>query len=86
VQKEPVTSSIPTLILEGEYDPITPPANGILTAQTLSRSFFFLFPGVSHSVRTTNACPGIIGQAFLDHPTVKPNASCISSMPEPAFT
>jgi pimeloyl-ACP methyl ester carboxylesterase len=86
VQKEPVTSSIPTLIMEGEYDPITPPANGMLTAQTLSRSFFFLFPGVSHGVRTTNLCPREIGQAFLDHPTVKPDASCISSMPEPAFT
>jgi pimeloyl-ACP methyl ester carboxylesterase len=86
VQKEPVTSSIPTLILEGEYDPITPPANGILAGRTLSRSFFFLFPGVSHGVSTTNPCPGIVGQAFLDHPTVKPDASCISSMPEPAFT
>jgi pimeloyl-ACP methyl ester carboxylesterase len=86
VQKEPVSSSIPTLILEGEYDPVTPPANGMLAAQTLSRSFFFLFPGVSHGVRTTNPCPGKIMQAFLDHPPVKPDASCISSMPEPAFT
>jgi pimeloyl-ACP methyl ester carboxylesterase len=85
VQKEPVTSSIPTLVLEGEYDPVTPPANGMLAAQTLSRSFFFLFPGVSHGVRTTNPCPGKIMQAFLDHPTVKPDTSCISSMPEPNF-
>ncbi len=85
VQKEPVTNSIPTLILEGEYDPLTPPANGILAAQTLSRSFFFLFPGVSHGLHTTNPCPREIGRAFLDHPTVKPDASCISSMPEPDF-
>ncbi len=86
VQKEPVTSSIPTLIMEGEYDPITPPANGMLAAQTLSRSFFFLFPGVSHGVQTTNPCPHDLEYAFLDHPTEKPDASCISTMPEPDFS
>ncbi len=36
VQKEPVRSSIPTLILQGEFDPVTPPANGMLAAQTLT--------------------------------------------------
>ncbi len=86
VQKEPVTSSIPTLIMEGEYDPVTPPSNGMKASQTLSRSFFFLFPGVTHGVKTTNPCPGNIEHAFLDNPTVRPDASCISSMPEPIFT
>ena len=86
VQKKPITSSIPTLILEGEYDPVTPPANGMLAAQTLSRSFFVLFPGISHDLQTTNPCPIDIENAFLDHPTEKPDASCISSMQEPNFT
>jgi pimeloyl-ACP methyl ester carboxylesterase len=86
VQKEPVTSSIPTLIMEGEYDPVTPPSNGMLAAQTLSRSFFFLFPGVTHGVNTPNPCPHDIEYAFLDHPIEKPDASCISSMSEPFFT
>ncbi len=85
VQKEPVRSSIPTLILQGEFDPVTPPANGMLTAQTLSNSYFFLFPGVGHGVSTPLSCPNDIEQAFLDNPTQKPNASCISSMPEPVF-
>ena len=39
-----VASDIPTLILEGEYDPVTPPANGDLAAQTLSHSYHYLFP------------------------------------------
>jgi pimeloyl-ACP methyl ester carboxylesterase len=88
VQKEPVTSSIPTLILQGEYDPATPPANGMLAAQILRRSYFFLFPGVGHGVEASHAstCPHDITSAFLDHPTEKPDASCISSMPEPFFT
>jgi hypothetical protein len=58
------------------------PSFGILAAQTLSRSFFFLFPGVTHGVKTTNPCPGTIEHAFLDHPTVRPDANCISRMPE----
>ena len=87
IQKEPVTSSIPTLILQGEYDPVTPPTNGMLAAQTLSRSYFFLFPGVGHGVNSpTSTCPHDIISAFVANPTEKPDASCISSMPEPAFS
>jgi pimeloyl-ACP methyl ester carboxylesterase len=88
VQKEPVTSTIRALILQGEYDPATPPANGMLVAKTLSKSYFFLFPGVGHGVEASNIsnCPTSITQAFLDHPTEKPDASCIKSLQEPVFT
>jgi pimeloyl-ACP methyl ester carboxylesterase len=88
IQKEPVRSTIPTLILQGEYDPATPPADGMLAAQTLSRSYFFLFPGVSHGVEASQAssCPHDIIWAFLDHPNEKPDASCIRSLQEPFFT
>jgi pimeloyl-ACP methyl ester carboxylesterase len=86
IQKEAVSSTIPTLILQGEYDPVTPPANGMLAAQTLSKSYFFLFPGVGHGVSSpTSSCPVDIKKAFLENPTTKPDASCISSMPEPLF-
>jgi pimeloyl-ACP methyl ester carboxylesterase len=87
LQKEPVRSSIPTLILQGEFDPLTPPAYGMMVAQTLSRSSFFLLPGVGHVIHSpTSTCPDTIPKAFWDHPTEKPDASCISSMPEPVFT
>jgi TAP-like protein len=88
VQKEPVRSAIPTLILQGEYDPATQPADGMLAAQTLSKSYFFLFPGVGHGVEASNAssCPHDITWAFLDHPTEKPDASCIRSLNGPSFT
>jgi len=87
VQKEPIRSTIPTLILQGEYDPATPPANGMLAAQTLSRSYFFLLPGVGHFIHSpTSTCPDAIPEAFRDHPTEKPDTSCINSMFEPVFT
>ncbi len=39
VENEPVVSSIPTLVLAGEFDPITPPAMGRQAAAALSQSF-----------------------------------------------
>ena len=88
IQKEPVRSTIPTLILQGEYDPVTPPTNGMLAAQTLSKNYFFLFPGVGHGVVASDigTCPTDITNAFLENPAEKPNASCISSMFEPFFS
>jgi pimeloyl-ACP methyl ester carboxylesterase len=86
IQKEPVRSSIPTLILQGEYDPLTAPSYGIMTAQTLNKSYFFLLPGVGHLIHSpTSTCPDTIPEAFWDHPTEKPDASCINSMVEPVF-
>ena len=85
VQKLPVTSAIPTLILSGEYDPATPPANGQQAAQTLSHSYFFEFPGTGHGVFQTNVCPDSIVQSFLQQPTQRPDGSCIRAMHEPAF-
>jgi pimeloyl-ACP methyl ester carboxylesterase len=86
-QKEPVRSTIPTLILQGEYDPATPPANGMMAAQTLSMSYFFQLPGVGHLIHSpTSTCPDTIPEVFWNHPTEKPDARCISTMTEPFFT
>jgi hypothetical protein len=51
------------------------------------KPYFFLFPGVGRGVHpVNNRCPYDITQAFRENPTEKPDASCISSMPEPFFT
>jgi pimeloyl-ACP methyl ester carboxylesterase len=85
MQKQAVTSAIPTLILEGEYDPVTPPSNGELAARTLNHSHYVVFPGIGHGVMFTGPCPYQIGLAFLDAPTQRPDTSCIAQLGEPAF-
>ncbi len=85
-ESQPVTSSIPTLVLEGEYDPITPPSNGDLAAKTLSHSYTFLFPGTGHGVFLTNPCEFTIRTAFQTSPQQKPDGSCVSTVTEPQFT
>ena len=81
----PVSSRIPTLVLAGEYDPITPPFWGRMVAESLSASFFYEFPGMGHGVSTARECPLSITLAFLDDPTVEPDTTCISTMGNPVF-
>ena len=85
IENQPVSSDIPTLVLSGEYDPITPPSYGKIAAETLSKSFYFVFPGLGHGVSNDHPCPRGIMTAFLDKPTVPPNATCIKEMHGPKF-
>jgi len=87
-EKAPVVSDIPTMVLEGEYDPVTPPSQGDLAAQTLKNSVIFRFPAMGHGVFIYNftPCASQIFQAFVDHPQQKPDGSCTTRLPEPAFT
>jgi pimeloyl-ACP methyl ester carboxylesterase len=84
-ENEPVQSDIPTLVLAGQYDPITPPAWGQHAAETLSNSFFYEFPGFGHGVSIDDACPESITQAFLNDPTAAPDAACLAEMGGPDF-
>ncbi|MGH2509989.1 MAG: alpha/beta fold hydrolase, partial [Ktedonobacteraceae bacterium] len=84
-QKQPVVSSLPTLVLSGEYDPITPPSNGQETANNLSNSYFFIFPGQGHGQEYSSDCSNSIINAFEDDPSQKPSGACITQMTEPAF-
>jgi pimeloyl-ACP methyl ester carboxylesterase len=79
VEDEPVYSDIPTLVMAGEYDPITPPRWGRLAAETLSNGFFYEFPGLSHGA-SFYACPRQMALSFIDDPTVSPDASCMAEM------
>ena len=85
IENEPVTSDIPTLVLAGEYDPITPPAWGRLVNDSLSNGFLFEFPGVGHGVATSGDCPLSVTLAFLGDPTTEPDANCVEQMSGPGF-
>lgn len=84
-QKQPVLSNLPSLVLAGEYDPITPPALGEEAAKTLTNGYFFVFPGQGHGQEYSSTCSDSIISAFQDKPTEKPASTCIGSMTEPAF-
>jgi pimeloyl-ACP methyl ester carboxylesterase len=83
IENQPVVSDIPTLILAGDNDPVTPPAWGQLAAQNLSRSQYFEFPWVGHGVLGSGiwgSCSQGIAQAFLTDPHSKPDSACLSKL------
>jgi pimeloyl-ACP methyl ester carboxylesterase len=83
---QPVSSEIPTLILAGEYDPITPPDYGRQVAEQLSHSYFYEFPGQGHGVSLlASDCAYRMARDFLDDPLSGPDASCIATMTGPDF-
>jgi pimeloyl-ACP methyl ester carboxylesterase len=85
IENEAVVSEIPTLVLSGRYDPVTPPAWGEMAAETLSNSFFYQFPNLAHGAMRSNPCALEIGLQFLDDPMVEPDTSCMDRLMGPAF-
>lgn len=81
----PVVSDIPTLVLAGQYDAITPPVYGRMAAETLSRSTYVEFPWKGHGI-IEDGCPMTIVVAFLDSPGAPPDTSCIATMESPSFS
>ncbi len=80
MENQAVVSDVPTLILVGDFDPITPPAWGQLTQETLANSYLYEFPGLSHGVTVSNDCPQEIMLDFLSAPTEAPDSSCIATL------
>lgn len=74
-----VSSEVPTLVLAGELDPLTPPAQAGVTAATLSRAFVYTFPGLAHGVLTSPCAMGMAA-GFLNNPVQAPEASCIGQL------
>jgi pimeloyl-ACP methyl ester carboxylesterase len=84
-ENEAVTSDIPTLVLSGEFDPITPPVYGKQAAETLSKSFFFQLPKAGHGASATEDCPRNMAIAFFNNPAQKPDDACLSEMAKTSF-
>jgi pimeloyl-ACP methyl ester carboxylesterase len=85
VENEAVVSDIPTLVLAGQYDPVTPPAWARLAAETLSNSFYYEFPGIGRGVIRSDRRGLTIALQFLDNPTTEPDATCINELSSPSF-
>jgi hypothetical protein len=82
---QPVQSDIPTLILSGYFDPITPPVYGEEVAKGLSNSFQYVFPAGAHGSVTSGDCQNQIFLDFINNPSTPPNAACIEEMGGPQF-
>jgi hypothetical protein len=80
-----VTVDIPTLILSGGLDPVTPPSNGEHSAKSLPNSHHIIVDNTSHIV-TTSTCGIDIVNEFLT--SLKPkelDETCLEEVPAESF-
>lgn len=80
-----VSSTIPTLIFSGEYDPITPPMWGEAVRQTLPNSYAYTLRGYGHGVTIADDCPVAMMRSFLANPQVAPPDACVAQLAGPGW-
>ncbi|MBK9178809.1 MAG: alpha/beta fold hydrolase [Acidimicrobiales bacterium] len=78
--RAPVRADVPTLLLAGQFDPITPPAWAERAASILGRSSVVVLPGLGHAVIDSSDCPLALMLAFLDDPGAPLDTSCVAGM------
>lgn len=83
--KEPWASDIPTLLLSGEADPVTPPANGDRVLAGLAQGTHVVGPSQGHGMYLRGCVPGVM-DAFIRAPSETPDAACVQNIrPAPFF-
>ena len=75
--RQPVFSSVPTLLLAGEFDPVTPPQWAYEGARGLSNGTVFTFPGIGHGVLDSDSCGMALVGAFLSQPHNPTPPACL---------
>lgn len=81
---------IPTLVLNGAYDPVTPQPYGEAVARNLKRAYVYTFPGLGHGSffppegMAATGCTIAIATAFLANPGQAPDSSCLTQV-KPLF-
>ena len=83
-ERQPVTSDVPTLLLSGGYDWLTPPAWGREAAKSLSASRHVVFRAQGHGV-VQEPCAARLRDSFIDDPDPKRALPCRADTP-PNFT
>ena len=81
VESAAVESNIPTLILNGQLDPITPAAWARLAAETLPNSLYVEVPRSGHSVSSDGDCTMQFIVDFYNDPPAEPDVRCAQEVP-----
>ena len=78
-------TDIPSLLIEGEMDPITPPPLAKIVAPGFSKGTYVEFPYAGHGPSRSVKCAGEMMNKFYDNPADKPDLSCVEEMQKPDF-
>ena len=82
---EPVKSAVPTLVLSGELDPVTPPSWGESVLPHLSNAKHIIVPATGHGAISTG-CGMRLVYAFINDGTAERlDTSCLKALERPPF-
>ena len=83
----PFKTSLPTLLLSGELDPVTPPSYADEVAKGLGNARHIVLRGQAHGTLSTGCMPKLLGQ-FIERADPKAlDAKCLDSLTyTPPFT
>jgi pimeloyl-ACP methyl ester carboxylesterase len=82
----PLRSDIPTLLLSGEADPVTPPDAAERAAHLLSRHRLIVLPGEGHGQLATGCMPRLMAQFLDDDEPERIDLACLAQhTPAPFF-
>jgi pimeloyl-ACP methyl ester carboxylesterase len=76
---EPIRSDLPTLLLSGAYDPITPPEYAATLLPDLPNAQHVIFPYGAHGQAVTSPCANRIVAGFIDSPLAPVDAACAAA-------
>ncbi|CAM3623676.1 alpha/beta hydrolase [Corallococcus soli] len=83
--REPVVSAIPTLLLSGELDPVTPPAWGEEAKRTLSRSLHVVVPGLGHNTVGADCARSLMAEVLTRGGVEGLSPDCGKGLKRPPF-
>ncbi len=82
----PLKSALPVLILEGQYDPVTPPRYGEEVLKTLSDGRLLIARGQGHNVAGAGCMPRLVARFVKDLRPGTLDARCLDALgPTPSF-
>nr|WP_324258612.1 alpha/beta fold hydrolase [Cellvibrio fontiphilus] len=77
---QPISSTVPALLLSGKYDPVTPQVWADYAANTLPESTRLLVEGGNHGVSTEGCMPQIIAQFIERASMASVNSDCVAKI------
>lgn len=83
--RQPLQSDIPTLLLSGGSDPVTPPTYAEAAAATLPNSRHLVVPGYGHGVLAVGCMPRVVAQFIRDGHADDLDTACLDELQPPPF-
>lgn len=81
----PLRSDIPTLIVSGELDPVTPPHHGDEVMRTLGRAKHIVIPNGSHSGDTGGCQEQVLSEFVREGSVAELDTTCVAKIQRPPF-